>query len=111
MDNGIDIPGPAFHESISHWVHFNLETLMCETWGFAGPHRTFPMMTRMRPMVESEIISQKLIGHSREAVLHAHGVDEEKLYAQIKQLQHENTALRGRFINWSCIKTRLFFWG
>jgi hypothetical protein len=74
-EGGIDIPGPIDWENTSHGLKYDTVNFTVQTWGFMGPNRAFRLMTRIRPMCESEVIHAKLEGYSRETVLKAYGVD------------------------------------
>lgn len=68
------------HSSASHWCQENPQDMTTETWAKTGNRYQFQLRTRIRPMVESEVILTKVRAHSREAVLKAFGISLEDLY-------------------------------
>lgn len=72
----LELSGPVDHHNASHWIEYDPIHFTVETWCSFGPNKSIKLKTRIRPMVESEIIHTKLEGHSRDAVLKAYGVQE-----------------------------------
>lgn len=84
-DHGIDIPGPVDWEQASHWVHYDHDSLTVETWCKTGPNYAFRLRTRVRPMVECEIIHSKLRGHDRESIRMAYSFPDDPVYQPIRK--------------------------